>query len=71
MILSSSLENAVVLCDRVLASLWYLSARMGISLGIVWFKDVFNVCTSPFMTSHSLTKNHFFFLYITFRGWLN
>ena len=52
----SSPINTVVLCGNVLSSLWFISTRMRISLGVVRLKSVFCVCTNPLRTPHGLTK---------------
>ena len=48
--------NTVVLCGKVLSSLWFIPTRMRISLGVVRLKSVFCVCTNLLRTSHGLTK---------------
>ena len=41
---------------RALSLLWSLSTDMRISLGVVWFKNVFRVCTGLLRTAHDLIK---------------
>ena len=46
----------VVFCGRGLSLLWSISARMWISLDVVWLKGVFLACTNTLRTPHGLTK---------------
>ena len=48
-------------CGRTLSPLWFILARMKISLDVVWLKSVFRVCMDLFRTPHGLTKQIFFF----------
>lgn len=48
---SSSVENVTMLFDRVLLSLWSVSFRMKINLGVIW------LYMNPFTTTYGLTKN--------------
>ena len=41
-----------MLRGRVLPPLWSIPTQIGISLGVVWLKGAFRVCTDPFKTPH-------------------
>ena len=53
-----------VLCGKALPLLKFISIRMEISLGVVWLKSVFHVCTDLLRTPHGLTKKKLHFILI-------
>lgn len=57
-VLSLNLGNTTVPFDRALPPLWSLSAWMKISLGVVWLKCAFHVCTDLLRIPHGLTKKN-------------
>ena len=66
--------NIVVLCGRALSLLWSIPTRMKISLGIIWLKIIFYVCTGLLRTlhdfflriTHNRQKYHFSFQIFTY-----
>ena len=67
MVLNLSFENVTIFYDRALSFLWFIPTYMRISLSVdrvVWFKDVFSMCTDSFKTPHGLYIYIYIYIYL-------